>query len=73
MSEHLLPCPFCGTRDVEVRESITDALIACKNCGCRTGFVYLGASDASNAAKMRELVEVWNTRTDQPPPTPGWF
>lgn len=61
----LLPCPFCGTKDVEVRESITDAMIACNNCGCRTGLVYLGASDASNAAKLREVAEVWNTRQTQ--------
>lgn len=57
------PCPFCGSADVELRESITDAYIACNNCGSRTGLVYLGASDAENAAKIREAVTVWNTRT----------
>lgn len=66
MANDLKPCPFCNSPDVEVRESITDAMMACNNCGCRTGFVYLGASDASNAAKLRELVEVWNARTPSP-------
>lgn len=67
MSEELKPCAYCGSADVEVRQSITDALVACNNCGCRTGFVYFGADDAANAAKIREAVAIWNTRT--PPPS----
>jgi len=62
MADELKPCPFCASRDVEQRETITDAMVACNNCGGRTGFVYLGASGASNAAKLRELRAAWNTR-----------
>ena len=61
----LEPCPFCGSHDVELRESITDALVACNNCGSRTGLVYLGASEAANEAKKREVVAAWNTRLEQ--------
>jgi hypothetical protein len=58
----LKPCAHCASKDVELRQSIADGYIACNNCGCRTGLVFYGASDASNAARDRELVEVWNTR-----------
>ena len=58
----LEPCPFCNSPDVELRESVTDAMIACNNCGCRTGFVYLGASEASNANRIKELRAAWNLR-----------
>jgi hypothetical protein len=58
----LKPCPLCASADVEIRESITDALVACNFCGARTGMVYLGANEASNAAKIRECVVAWNTR-----------
>ena len=62
MADELKPCPFCESRDVEQRETITDAMVACNNCGGRTGLVYFGASEASNAAKLRELRAAWNTR-----------
>jgi Lar family restriction alleviation protein len=65
----LLPCPFCGASDAEVRKSLTDALVACNNCGSRTGLVYLGADDATNAAKVREAVAIWNTRHTPEPAT----
>jgi len=57
----LLPCPFCGG-EAELRESVTDAAVACCDCGARTGFVYFGASEAANAAKKRDLSTAWNTR-----------
>jgi Lar family restriction alleviation protein len=63
MTSELRPCPFCGSGDVEVHETITDAMVACNNCGSRTGLVFLGASDAENAAKIREAVAIWNGRT----------
>ena len=58
----LKPCPFCASSDVELRESIFDINIACNSCGCRTGLLFLGASNASNAAKKVEIIGVWNTR-----------
>ncbi len=51
MDSELKACPHCASNDVEGRESITDYYVACCNCGARTGLVYLGASDAANAAK----------------------
>lgn len=63
--EDCAPCPHCRG-DAEVRESVSDAYVACNVCGCRTGMVYLGASDASNAAKIREAIDVWNRRPDSP-------
>ncbi len=57
----ILPCPFCGG-DAELRESITDAMVACNICGCRTGFVYLGANEGSNGARKLEAISIWNAR-----------
>ncbi len=65
----LLPCPFCGSADVELRESITDACIACNNCGCRTGFAQLGRDNASAAFSKRGVAAVWNTRPKDAAPT----
>jgi hypothetical protein len=61
----LLPCAHCASGDTELRVSITDAMVACNNCGCRTGLVYLGADEASNAFRLREVAAVWNTRASQ--------
>ena len=63
VTQELKPCPFCGSRDVELRESITDAMVACNNCGGRSGLVYFGASEAGNAVELRNLRTAWNTRS----------
>lgn len=62
MQSELKPCAHCGSSDIEDRESVSDYYVACRNCGARTGLVYLGASDAANAFKKRELIAAWNTR-----------
>lgn len=56
----LKPCPFCGSKDVELRAGINTVAfnnayqVACNNCGCRTG---LSVHDA-------ETAKAWNTRVD---------
>ena len=66
MTDEFKSCPFCGSADVELRESITDEQITCCHCGARSGLIYLGASDAVNAANRRVLVSAWNTRAAPP-------
>lgn len=62
----LKPCPFCGGEDVEIRRTITVAMVACNNCGGKSGLVYFGANEATNAYKTRELTDTWNTRALPP-------
>ena len=64
--EALLPCPFCGSPEVEVGRTITHEYIVCCNCGCRTGVIYLGKSEATTAAKRNEMLTIWNTRAELP-------
>jgi hypothetical protein len=54
-----------------MRESITDVMVACNNCGSRTGLGFLGAGDAANAAVKREVCGNWNTRVATPPVPAG--
>lgn len=67
MTQMLKGCPFCGSRDVELRVTITDALVACNKCGCRTGLMFLGKDDASNAFRLREVSDIWNNRASSIP------
>lgn len=60
--ETLKPCPFCASKDVEVRATITDVQVCCNNCGARTGLVYLGADDVANALQTKLAITAWNTR-----------
>ena len=59
MSDNLKPCPFCGSRNVDVFSSFGDSStngniinVACISCG------------AQGAAKLGEIqaVEAWNKR-----------
>ena len=60
MPEKLKPCPFCGSKDVEIFEPIpknaVGRAIVCKNCNVRVGFPT--AYDDVMAA------EEWNRRVD---------
>lgn len=56
MSEHIKPCPFCGSDEVNVNRTNDDACwIGCANeaCGAETGC----------EAKRADAIEIWNTRT----------
>ncbi len=59
MSEELLPCPFCGSDDVEERKAGAAVVgtvhwIVCNECGA-------GSGEASTAA---EAQETWNRRAE---------
>lgn len=58
----LLPCPFCGSSETEIREGQThDTWLArCDNCGCKTMTTYTA----------KECTEVWNTRAALAAPQP---
>jgi len=50
----LLPCPFCGTRDVELRQK-PRPYVACNICGSRTG-----------QGLQAEAASAWNARAHRP-------
>lgn len=59
----LLPCPFCGSSDVDSYTTLTQALIRCEGCG-------MMSCDFNSEADARKA---WNTRTTPPIGQPGWF
>lgn len=57
-----MPCPFCGSEDVEPYWSDTEqAAVACNNC--RTSGPDLGENDSTD---FSEAIKLWNTRTSRP-------
>jgi Lar family restriction alleviation protein len=51
--EEILPCPFCGSRDIHYDEELTNFMgLYCKKCGATSGF-YIDKKD---------LIIAWNTR-----------
>ena len=56
--EKLLPCPFCGSKNVGIMpyESDTECEAYCRDCGCRT----------ARGSWIGAVVKVWNRRTAQP-------
>jgi len=55
MSEHIKPCPFCGSHEVTVCRTNKHACwIQCDECGGEIG----------SAPSRQEAIELWNCRTD---------
>lgn len=51
MSEKLKPCPFCGSRDIEVVRYGTNrvsCIVQCEDCGCKLESNEIGHGDAWN-------------------------
>ncbi len=61
----LKACPFCGSRDVELRDSINNDAFrnafeaCCNNCGGRTGL----------SVHREDVVDAWNRRAHEAVPT----
>ena len=54
----MLPCPFCGSEDVELAESITDYFVVCFDCEASGPHKYSEeAIDAWNAAARKIQTE----------------
>jgi Lar family restriction alleviation protein len=55
----LLPCPFCGSADVDFDDVAAGNDIFCVKCnGCRAKSVYLG----DIPYRFEKLTEAWNRR-----------
>lgn len=74
----LKPCPFCGHHaelwDLQRSEKVFVKVAMCSNNG--EGFgdddcpMYM-PNEGFYKARKREAIEVWNTRSPEPPPTKG--
>lgn len=61
----LKPCPFCGSKDVELQVFIESnyCSIHCLNCAGRTGLAYGNYDiDASWANAQKRAIDAWNRR-----------
>ena len=62
--EHIEPCPFCGSDDIDVMDNSDlttgeqDWIICCTNCGS----AFIASNDAMPVTR-RELINRWNRRT----------
>jgi len=57
MKYDLLPCPFCGSRDITVIDAAPSSYAVCDRCGT-FGPIPCDTGDA------REAVALWNQRLD---------
>jgi Lar family restriction alleviation protein len=61
ISEELLPCPFCGSTDIDVNSAGGEnaAFCNCNDCGV--------CQDYDNKWTKAEAISAWNLRTSPPP------
>ena len=57
--DFLKPCPFCGSKDVEVDEREEGCGILCRNCGVWATSGWWWFNDSKDAIKL------WNRRTSE--------
>jgi len=65
--ETLLPCPFCGSNDVQIEESELLGDVR-KSAGCNTEHCQ-GYQSMLTFATRREAIKAWNTRIQEEIPT----
>ena len=69
MSE-LLPCPFCGSRNVAQGASKDRISVWC-DCGARGPDVAFPADSIDPVTPIKECHALWNRRAPSPSPAPG--
>lgn len=62
MKYDLLPCPFCGSRNVEMTGVIM-FFVVCRDCKSE------GPVAFTTTGGIREAASLWNTRRDTEPDT----
>ena len=69
--DKLLPCPFCGSSDLEIEESENadgQLCVRCGNndCGCANAYVWYETCIESIQKEAREkMISIWNHRATQ--------
>ena len=64
-NEKLLPCPFCGSEDVTIKQtSRTSMKIQCRSCAVQLKQSVL---KFSLDWLQTNMIKTWNTRTNQSP------
>ena len=56
----LLPCPFCGGNEPEVKDEDLQLYVECTHCGARGEYSYFGASSYNDA--YEGVKKLWNKR-----------
>jgi len=64
MTEELLPCPFCGGRDLwkHLTDDGYSAVVECNGKGCYAAGPNQYMHNLSDAEMLAKAVELWNQR-----------